>query len=120
MNGTGMMVILSVLFLAKITGVSLDLAMCLKLGVLAILVAVGSAGIPNSVLIPLTMLLTVAGIPVAAIGYILGVWNIMDRLVTVANVNGDIAAAVLVAKSESELDEEVYRDKKLEKIKESK
>jgi len=120
MNGTGMMVILSVLFLAKITGVSLDLAMCLKLGVLAILVAVGSAGIPNSVLIPLTMLLTVTGIPVAAIGYILGIWNIMDRLVTVANVNGDIAAAVLVARSESELDEEVYRDKKLEKIKESK
>ncbi|MBR4598601.1 MAG: cation:dicarboxylase symporter family transporter, partial [Treponema sp.] len=99
-----------VLFLAKITGVSLDTAMCLKVGLLSIVVSVGSAGIPNSVLIPLVMLLNVAGIPVSSIGYILGVWNIIDRLGTAVNVNGDIATSLLVAKSEKELDEDVYKD----------
>ncbi len=110
MNGTAVMTVLSVLFLAKITGVSLDTAMCLKVGLLSIVVSVGSAGIPNSVLIPLVMLLNVAGIPVSSIGYLLGVWNIIDRLGTAVNVNGDIATSLLVAKSEKELDEDVYKD----------
>lgn len=114
MNGTGIGAILSVLFLAKITGVSLDFAMNLRIGLLSLVVSIGCAGIPNSGIIPLVMLLNVAGVPVSSIGYILGVWNIIDRIGTAANVNGDIATSLMVAKSEKELDEDIYNDIKSE------
>lgn len=108
MNGTAVFSILTVVFLAKFTGVSLDTAMCFKVGMLSLLLAIGTAGVPNAALIPLVMLLTVAGIPTSSLGYLIGVFNIIDRIATAANVNGDIATSVLVAKSEQELDKEIY------------
>ena len=108
MNGSALVAVLTVVFLAKLTGVSLDSAMCLKLGLMSLLFSVGTAGVPNSGIVPLVMLLTVAGIPASSLGILLGVFSIIDRLATAANVNGDIATSILVAKSEKELDEKVY------------
>ncbi len=114
MNGSGVYSILTVIFLSKITGISLDTAMYLKIGMMALIVSVGTAGIPNSGLLPMAMILTVAGIPVSSLGYILGIWNFIDRIGTAANVNGDIATSLIVAKSEGEFDEKVYFDIKYE------
>ncbi len=109
MNGAAMLFILTTLLLAKITGTTLTLAVCLRLGVLVLLAAVGASGVPNGGLIVIAMLLPATDIPVASLGYLLGIWNILDRIGTALNVNGDIVSALLVARSEKELDTAAYK-----------
>ena len=108
MNGIAMSVVLTALMLARMCGIELDAATCLKLGIMTLLLAVGAPGVPNSGLVIVATLLAVAGAPVAALGFVVGVWNIVDRLQTAFNVNGDIATSVVVAKSENELDLATY------------
>lgn len=108
MNGFGMSIILATVLLARMYGVELDLADCIKIGVMMLLLAVGAPGVPNSGLVVVATLLSAVHVPIATLGFLLGVWNIIDRIQTSCNVNGDIATSVIVAKSEGELDEKVY------------
>ena len=108
MNGTGMSVIITTLMLTRMCGVELDSGLCLKLGVMALLLSVGAPGVPNSGLVVVATLLAAANVPVSALGFVVGVWNIVDRLGTACNVNGDIATSLIVAKTEGELDMKTY------------
>ncbi len=109
MNGLALHLMLSTVLLSKMCNVPLDAVVCLKIGITTILIAVGCAGVPNAGIICLALLLPVAGIPVGAIGFLLGIWSIIDRLGTAANVNGNIVASLVVAKSEEQLDLAVYK-----------
>ncbi len=109
MNGAALSLVLAILLLAKITGTSLTSVMYLRIGFLALLASIGASGVPNAGIIILAMMLSVTGIPVASMGYLLGIWNIMDRIATAINVNGDISASVIVAQSEKELDLSLYK-----------
>ena len=86
----------------------LHCGICLELGVMTLLLSIGAPGIPNSGLVIVATLLAVAGAPVFALGFVVGVWNIVDRFQTAFNVNGDIATSLVVAKSENELDLATY------------
>ncbi len=108
MNGIGMSVVLTALMLTRIYGIEIDAAIYLKLGIMALLLSVGAPGMPNVGLVIVATLLTVVGTPVFVLGFVVGVWNIVDRLQTAFNVNGDIATSVVVAKSENELDLAAY------------
>ncbi|MBB5225332.1 dicarboxylate/amino acid:cation symporter [Treponema ruminis] len=110
MNGIAMSVILTVILLARMCGIELDFGTCVKIGVLTLLLAIGAPGVPNSGLVVVATLLVAGGIPVGALGFVVGIWNIVDRLQTSLNVNGDIATCVVVAKSENELDESLYSE----------
>lgn len=108
MNGLGMALIITVMLLARMCGVEIDFGTCMKIGVLTLLLSIGTPGIPNSGLVVLATLLETGGVPVASIGFLIGVWNIVDRLATTFNVNGDIVTSLVIAKSENELDTSVY------------
>ena len=57
----------------------------------------------------LSLVLTSVGLPLEGVAIIAGIDRILDMARTTVNVTGDAMVTVLMAKSESELDESIYR-----------
>ena len=104
MNGTALYEGVTVLFLAQVFGVSLDLGTQVVVLVLSVITAVGAAGVPGGSLPLLMVVLATVGVPAEGIAIILGVDRILDMCRTTINVCGDLTAAVYVARTESEWD----------------
>lgn len=113
MDGTALYLGILALFSAQAFGIELSFANYLMIAVTAAVVSIGAAGIPSASLFLLaTVLSTFGATPeqiALVVGFILPVDRIMDMARTVVNVTGDAAVAVTVAKSEGQLDEEVFR-----------
>jgi DAACS family dicarboxylate/amino acid:cation (Na+ or H+) symporter len=67
---------------------------------LCILGGIGTAGVPAGSLPVVAMILGMVGVPVEGIGLVLGVDRFLDMCRTTLNVSGDLAAAVVIARSE--------------------
>lgn len=99
-NGTALYEGVTVLFLAQLAGVSLDLSLQLTVVYLAILGGIGTAGVPSGSIPFIIGILVMIDIDPALIAIILGVDRVLDMCRTTLNVVGDITAATFVAKSE--------------------
>jgi len=66
--------------------------------------------VPGAGLVTLAMVLQEAGLPVEGIALIIGVDRLLDMVRTAVNITGDAAVSLVVARSESQLDEAVYLD----------
>jgi len=100
MNGTALFEGVTVLFLAQVFGVHLDLSMQLIVVIMSVLTAVGAAGVPSGSIPLLILVLQMVHVPPEGIAIILGVDRILDMCRTVLNVTGDITCAAYVARSE--------------------
>lgn len=100
MNGTAMFEGITVLFLAQVFGVNLDLGQQIVVMIMAVLTAVGAAGVPGGSIPLLVGILAMFGIPPEGIAIVLGVDRILDMSRTTVNVIGDLCATTWVAKSE--------------------
>jgi DAACS family dicarboxylate/amino acid:cation (Na+ or H+) symporter len=100
MNGTALFEGVTVVFLAQVFHVPLDLGMQAIVVILAVLTAIGAAGVPGGSIPLLVMVLATARVPEGGIAIILGVDRLLDMCRTTLNVIGDLAAAVVVARSE--------------------
>ncbi|MDW8223673.1 MAG: dicarboxylate/amino acid:cation symporter [Gemmatales bacterium] len=101
MNGTALYEGITALFLAQVYfGVTPDWTAQITVLVLAVLTAIGAAGVPGGSLPLLAMVLTSIGVPGEYIGIILGVDRLLDMARTVLNVGGDLVVAVCVARQE--------------------
>ncbi len=107
MNGTALYEGVTVLFLAQVFGVSLDLGTQVVVLVLSVITAVGAAGVPGGSLPLLMVVLATVGVPAQGIAIILGVDRILDMCRTTVNVCGDLTAAAYVARTESDWDPRV-------------
>ena len=76
----------------------------------AVLASVGTAGIPGSGLVMLTIVLNAVNLPLETIGLLAGIDRILNMARVIPNIVGDAAAAVMVAKSEGELHPELVKD----------
>lgn len=101
MNGTSLYEGVTVLFLAQVFGVDLDLGQQLVVILLSVLMAVGAAGVPGGSLPLIMIVLATLGVPPQAIAIILGVDRILDMCRTTLNVTGDLTAAVYIARVEA-------------------
>ena len=108
MDGTAIMQGVATVFIAQAYGMGLDIADYLMVIVTATLASIGTAGVPGVGLIMLSMVLTQVGLPVEGIGLIIGIDRLLDMVRTAVNVTGDCAVSCIVARSEGELDLEVY------------
>ncbi|TYL40360.1 dicarboxylate/amino acid:cation symporter [Natronococcus pandeyae] len=97
MDGTAMYQGVAAIFAANLVGVQLTLAEQVTVVLIAVLASIGSAGVPGTGLIMLTMVLTQLGLPLAVVGFVAGVDPILDRLRTMTNVTGDLAVTTVVA-----------------------
>jgi DAACS family dicarboxylate/amino acid:cation (Na+ or H+) symporter len=99
-NGTALFEGVTVLFLAQFYGVPLDFGQKLLVIMVCILGGIGTAGVPAGSIPVVILILGLVGVPAEGIGMILGVDRLLDMCRTTLNVTGDLAAAVVVARSE--------------------
>jgi proton glutamate symport protein len=103
MDGTALYQVVSVLFLAQLYQVDLTVAQHATVGLMAIVVAIGSPGLPGASVVMMAVVLEAVGVPTAGIGIILAVDRLLDMCRTIVNVSGDAVCAVAVASSEGRL-----------------
>jgi DAACS family dicarboxylate/amino acid:cation (Na+ or H+) symporter len=100
MNGTALFEGATVLFLAQVFGVDLSLGAQLVVVVMAVVTAIGTAGIPGGSIPLLMMILGMVGVPMEGIAIVLGVDRLLDMCRTVLNVTGDLVTATVVDRFE--------------------
>jgi DAACS family dicarboxylate/amino acid:cation (Na+ or H+) symporter len=101
-NGTALFEGVTVLFLAQFFGVDLSLSQQITVCFVCVLGGIGTAGVPAGSIPVVVMILGMVGVPPEGIGMILGVDRFLDMCRTTLNVTGDLAAAVVVSRGESE------------------
>lgn len=115
MDGNAIYQGVCVIFVSLAIGAPLDLGMQLTVIATAVLISIGSAGVPGAGAIMLLMVLDSVGLKVepgsavaAAYAMIFGIDALLDMGRTALNVTGDLAVTCAVAKSEGELDQEIW------------
>lgn len=108
MDGTALYQGVCALFVAQAYGIDLGFAQYATIVLTATLASIGTAGVPGAGLIMLSLVLTSVGLPLEGVAIIAGIDRILDMARTSVNVVGDCAVAVLVAKSEGQLDHSLY------------
>ena len=101
-NGTALFEGVTVLFLAQFFGVELSLTQQLVVMLVCILGGIGTAGVPAGSLPVIALILVMVGVPDEGIGLILGVDRFLDMCRTTLNVTGDLVAATVVSRGESD------------------
>jgi Na+/H+-dicarboxylate symporter len=112
MDGTAIMQGVATVFIAQVYGVDLTATAFITVILTATLASVGTAAVPGVGLITLAMVLEQAGLPVEGIALIIGVDRLLDMVRTAVNVTGDATVSLVVAKSENQLNEDVYLNPK--------
>ncbi|MBU1326290.1 MAG: dicarboxylate/amino acid:cation symporter [Alphaproteobacteria bacterium] len=101
-NGTALFEGVTVLFLAQFFGVDLNLQQQLVVMLVCILGGIGTAGVPAGSLPVVALILVMVGVPPEGIGLILGVDRFLDMCRTTLNVTGDLVAATVVSRGETD------------------
>lgn len=102
MNGTSLFEGVTVLFLAQVFGVDLNLGQQVVVVVLAVLTAIGAAGVPGGSLPLMMLVMATVGVPPEGIAIVLGADRILDMSRTTLNVCGDISASVYIDRVDRE------------------
>ena len=108
MDGTALYQGVCALFVAQAFGIDLSGTDYLTIILTATLASIGTAGVPGAGVIMLSLVLASVGLPLEGVAVIAGIDRILDMARTALNVTGDCAVAVVVAKSEGELDQQAY------------
>ncbi|WP_458699725.1 dicarboxylate/amino acid:cation symporter [Sulfurospirillum sp. 1307] len=108
MDGTALYQGVCAVFVAQAFGVDLSVGNYMTIILTSTLASIGTAGVPGAGLIMLSLVLTSVGLPMEGVAIIAGIDRILDMARTTINVTGDAMVSVLVAKSEGELDENIY------------
>jgi Na+/H+-dicarboxylate symporter len=118
MDGTAIMQGVATVFIANVYGIELGISGYLTVIMMSVLASIGTAGVPGVGLIMLSMVFVQVGIPVEGIGLILGVDRLLDMVRTAVNVTGDAVVTCVVAKSENEIDEGVFKTENIGEVEE--
>jgi len=110
MDGTAIMQGVATVFIAQAFGFDLTMAQLGTVVVMATLASIGTAGVPGVGLLMLAGVLAQVGLPVEAIGIILGIDRLLDMTRTAVNITGDCAVTCIVAKSEGKLNEDIFNN----------
>ncbi|RZJ32156.1 MAG: dicarboxylate/amino acid:cation symporter, partial [Brevundimonas sp.] len=99
---------IAAVFIAQYFKIDLSLTQYVLIGLTAVLGSLGTAGVPGTSIVMLTLTLATAGLPLEGIGYIVAIDRIIDMMRTATNVTGQMLVPVLVAREENILNEDVY------------
>lgn len=108
MDGTSIMQGVAVMFAAQSFGIQLTPMDYITVIGTATLASIGTAGIPSVGLVTLTMVFNSVGLPVEAIGIIMGIDRILDMARTAVNITGDAVCTTIVACQNGAVDKEVF------------
>ena len=104
MDGSSLVFIMVVLFMSRIYGIDLSGAKLLSIVISIVFLALGSPTVAGADLVIIAVLLGEVGVPMEAIGLILGVDAVFDMVQSMSNCTGDAVVTLVVAKTEKRLD----------------
>jgi Na+/H+-dicarboxylate symporter len=96
--GTAIGLTIAALFVARLYAVPLGPGALVAIVLTVIVTSLGSPGIPSGSILVIVPVLTAAGLPVEAVGVLLGVDTLPDMFRTTTNVTADMAAVTVVAR----------------------
>jgi Na+/H+-dicarboxylate symporter len=100
MDGTALYQAVAAVFVAEVYGANLGLHQQVMIFLTAVIVSVGTAGIPGASVGLMSIVLASAGIPIEGVGLILGVDRFLDMCRTLVNVTGDAVGCMVVQRAE--------------------
>lgn len=99
---------ISSIFVAQYFGLHLEPAQYFVILLASVLGSFGTAGVPGTATVMVTLVLSSAGLPVEGIGYLVAIDRVLDMMRTMTNVTGQMLVPVLVAREQGLLDMDVY------------
>lgn len=91
------------LFVSDFYGLDLSLGRLIAMAVAATVINMAAPGIPGGGIVLMTSFLTMFALPVDLLGPIAAVYRLLDMAFTTINVEGDVAANLIIAKSEEKV-----------------
>ena len=101
---------LTSVFVAQYFNVSLDASDYMIIMLASVLGSFGTAGVPGTAIVMVTLVLSAAGLPLEGVGLLFAIDRVLDMMRTMTNVTGQMLVPVLVAKETGLLDQSVYDD----------
>jgi len=114
MDGSNIYLAVSAVVIANLCGVAFGDISIVSLCFVILVLTIGSANIPGSNLVCLSMLISQMGVSADALAIVMGIDAILSMFSTAANTFGDVVISTIVAKRESLLDSEVFYASKRE------
>ncbi len=108
MNGMAVAIGVISIFASNLFGAPITLGACLEFVFLGLVLSVGAAGVKGAGIVMSSVLLQTVGMPLTLVPILAAVWPIIDICHTTANVSGDMAGTLIVAKSLNQLDVDLY------------
>lgn len=99
---------LTSVFVAQYFGLHLEPSQYFTILVASVLGSFGTAGVPGTATVMVTLVLSAAGLPLEGIGLLVAIDRVLDMMRTMTNVTGQMLVPVLVAKETGLLNQEVY------------
>ena len=91
------------LFVSDFYSLDLSLGRIVAMAIAATVINMAAPGIPGGGIVLMTSFLTMFSLPVDLIGPIAAVYRLLDMAFTTINVEGDVAANLIIAKSEEKV-----------------
>jgi Na+/H+-dicarboxylate symporter len=99
MDGTALYEAIAALFIANIYGIELGLGSQLIVFLISMVSAIGAPGIPSAGMVTMIVVLESVGLPLEGVALLLTIDRVLDTVRTMANVEGDAAVALCVARA---------------------
>jgi Na+/H+-dicarboxylate symporter len=96
------------IFVAQYFGLDLSWSQYFVILLASVLGSFGTAGVPGTAIVMVTLVLSAAGLPLEGIGFIVAIDRVLDMMRTLTNVTGQVLVPVLVAQETGLLDRSVY------------
>ena len=91
------------IFVSDFYDLNIPLAQFAAMAIIATLINMAAPGIPGGGIVLMTSFLTIFNLPIDLIGPIAAFYRLLDMAFTTINVEGDIAANLIIAKSEESM-----------------
>lgn len=110
-NGSAMHMAITVMTISQMYQMDFDVPKMITVAVTATFVSLANAVVPGAGLVSLAIIVPQLGLPIESIAIFAGVEWFVGMLRTFLNVNSDVYSAILVARSENEIDYEIFNQK---------
>ncbi len=114
MDGTAMLQVVAVIFLAQAYGVPLSAFLLIQIAVLAMIASSTSAGISGAGLITLALILNCMGLSpeqlVAGFAFLFTIERVTDMMRTLVNVASDTVVVAAIADNENEINYDLFNN----------
>ena len=107
MNGMAVAIGVISVFASNLYGFEITRASLVQFVFMGLVLSIGAAGVKGAGIVMSTVLLQTLGMPLTLVPILAAIWPVIDIPHTTANITGDLAGTLIVAKSVNEIDEKV-------------